>query len=183
MTISIKKMRDNFVPEDRFFSVKDKNVRPITDEISTGINCYALAVGCLCPGKEGEDYIPGFTENSPYESKADLPEKICLDLANWGKNFRKLNIFGPLDLKENEYLIKVFYSDPTKDHPRGNFHLIRQNKETKIWYHKLGFYNQPVLAQIVGFPEDHDPEELIFLDEKTKQIIYYYPICYFAIEK
>ena len=76
MTISIDKMRENFVTEDRIFSIEEKQVRLLSDEIAKGINCYAFAVGCLYPGKEGEDYIPGFTENLPYESKADLPVSI-----------------------------------------------------------------------------------------------------------
>ena len=151
MAISIKKMRESLVTEDRLFSVKNKDVISLPDDIAKGINCYAFAIGCLCPGKEGEDYIPGFTENTPYQSKTDLLEKICLDLKNLGMNFRKISIFGPRNLKPNEYLIKIFYSDPSSSHPMGDFHVIRQNKETNLWYHKPGFHNQPVIAEIIGF--------------------------------
>ena len=182
--MTIKEMKESFVTENRLFSVKNRDVIPLSEELALKINCYAFAIGCLCPSETGEDYVPGFTENSPYESQEDLTQKVILDLTNLGRSFRKLSLFGPRDLKENEYLIKLFYTQPSKDMPCGDFHFLRQNKETKIWYHKPGFYNQPVVASIVNSSETIlDPDELIFVDQETKKPYIYYPICYFAIEE
>lgn len=182
MAISIQKLKENIVSEDQIFSVKNKNVIPLPSNVADGTNCYSLFLRCLCPGIEGEDYIPGFTSNSPYESQADLSEKVCLDLKNLEINYRRLSLFGPKDLEPNEYLGKLFYSLPETSYERGDFHFVIQNQATKIWYHKPGFHNQPLLINIIGCGTSEEPDDLIFTNERTGELSFYYPICYFAVK-
>ncbi len=112
-------------------------------------NCYAYSLGIMYNGMKGRYFIPGFTECLPYygESTEELMGKIVIDLQNLGISFRKLELEEEKNLQENEYLVKVFYTPPNKELPTGDFHFIRQDRDTGIWFHKMGWYRQPDIVQ------------------------------------
>lgn len=178
MTIfKIDTMKKHFVPENRLFSVEENNTIPLPEDLIEHINCYAFSIGCLYPGEPGMDYIPGFTTGELFTSNEDLIKKVCLDLANFDRHFRKLSFFGPKNLKDDEYLVKVFYSSPSEVCPQGEFHFIRQNRDTGIWYHMPGHSKQPCIIELVGSHVNAEPDELIGEDMRT----FYYPLGYLAI--
>ena len=53
-----------------------------------------------------------------------------------GSRFRRLDLNDRIILGENEYLIKVFYSPPNEKSKIGDFHFIRQDKQTGFWFQK-----------------------------------------------
>jgi len=177
MTISkINQMKKSFVPESRLFSVDQKNVVPLPEDLIKHINCYAFSIGCLYPGEPG-DYIPGFTTGEFFTSNEDLIKKVCLDLDNFDKHYRKLSFFGHKNLEDDEYLVKIFYLSPSEACPQGEFHFIRQNRATGIWYHMPGHSKQPGVIELVGSQANDEPDELISEDMKS----FYYPLGYLAI--
>lgn len=178
MTISkINTIKKHFVSENRLFSVEENNTIPLPEDLIKHINCYAFSIGCLYPGESGVDYIPGFTTGEIFTGSENLIEKVCLDLSNFNRHFRKLSFFGPKNLKDNEYLVKIFYSSPSEICPKGEFHFIRQNRETGIWYHMPGHSKQPCIIKLVGSQVNAEPDELIGEDMHT----FYYPVGYLAI--
>lgn len=179
MAISKSKMLQSMIEEEQLFSVKDKQVLPLPEKVARRINAYAYAIGCFYPGIENIDYIPGFTENSYYESEQDLLDKTCLDLSNLWKRARK-SYLGDRD--KNERLIKVFYTKPSEEFPKGDFCMFRQNPDTNLWYFKPGFYNQPLLSQIPGLPPGAEPDDLQFTDAITGESFYYNCLGYIAIQ-
>lgn len=50
-------------------------------------------------------------------------------------------------LAPNEYLIKVFYTPSNCNLKDGDFHFIRQDRQTGLWFHKMGWYRQPDLVR------------------------------------
>lgn len=112
-------------------------------------NCYAYSLGIMYHGIRGKDFIPGFTENLPYfgENAEELMKKIEIDLENLRISFRKIGLEEEIQLQENEYLVKVFYTPPNRKLPAGDFHFIRQDRATEVWFHKMGWHRQPDVVQ------------------------------------
>lgn len=50
-------------------------------------------------------------------------------------------------LAENEYLVKVFYTPSNRILKGGDFHFIRQDRQTGVWFHKMGWHRQPDLVR------------------------------------
>ncbi len=124
-------------------------------------NCYAYALGIMYNGKRGIDFIPGFTKKcfnhvQNIENEEQLMKKIQIDLENLSISYRRIGLEEEKQLKENEYLVKVFYTPPNKELPKGDFHFVRQDRDTQIWFHKMGWNRQP---------------EIIKSDPEGKQII------------
>lgn len=99
------------------------------------VNCYAYSLGIMYP----EDiFNPGFSQNLKYYGREaeELMIKVYIDLETLGKRFRRLGLNDKIILGENEYLIKVFYSPPNEKSKVGDFHFIRQDKKTGLWFQK-----------------------------------------------
>lgn len=151
-------------------------------------NCYAYSLGIMYHGTRGKHFIPGFTEELPYFGKntEELMEKIEIDLENLGISFRKIELEEEKQLQENEYLVKVFYTPPNKKLPAGDFHFVRQDRDTGIWFHKMGWYRQPDIIQ-----SDPEYEKVIpGIEPSTFTVNYddgfsyvYDPVAYLAIEE
>ena len=99
------------------------------------VNCYAYSLGIMYPR---DIFNPGFSQNLKYYGREpeELMAKICIDLETLEKSFRRLDLNDKIILEENEYLIKVFYSPPNEKLKTGDFHFIRQDKQSGFWFHK-----------------------------------------------
>ncbi len=109
------------------------------------INCYAYALGIMYP----KDICnPGFSQNLKYYGREpeELMTKVYIDLETLGKRFRRLGLKDKIILGENEYLIKAFYSLPNKKSKVGDFHFIRRDKQTGLWFQKWK-KSQPQIIQ------------------------------------
>ncbi len=121
-----------------------------TTVVST--NCYAYSIGIMYNfmTKMRGFYNPGFTERDRYragDTPEDLLEKVRHDLENLGIKFREIQLKEEVNLKSNEYLVKVYMADPNIKIPDGDFHFIRQDKASGMWFHKLGWERQPDIVQ------------------------------------
>ncbi len=167
---------------------------PITlDEITVkSTNCYAYSMGIMYNffTKARGFYCPGFTEHNNYQ-KEDSPEvllsKIQSDLKNLGINYREVSTVEDANLKSNEYLVKVYLADPNIKIPNGDFHFVRQDKESGMWFHKLGWERQPdIIRSDPGYDDDNIPGEEpgYLISNYNDGFSYtYYPIGYLAIEE
>ena len=118
----------------------------LDEEVLEEVNCYWYALGII---REQDEFKsnPGFTEE--YKYYFEYPGKniflglIEKDLKNLNLKYRIFGLNSTIELKENEYLIKVLicYEDDY------DFHFVRQDPKTKLWFEKDGFYNQPELSQ------------------------------------
>lgn len=145
----------------------------LSSDIVTATNCYAYSLGVTYPEKKNEYlYRPGFTEELEYEvgNTEDLMDKIELDLQNLKISFRRFDLKDEKSLRKNEYLIKVLYSFVSRFND--DFHFIRQDKDTGIWFHKQGWYNQPVLISPTPNKEPSVLNTLFYV---------YHSVGYFAI--
>lgn len=179
--VNLTKLKKHIVPEERLFL--NGNIVLLPRELVRNINCYYLALGILYSTGSFLDCIPGFTTGDLYTNNSDLISSIETDLKNLDIGFRKISIFEPLTLEDDEVLIKLFYHSPSENFSRGDFHFIRQNKETGIWYHKPGINQVCCLEGFANKKENFDPDELIFTDENTREVFKYYPLCYFALKE
>lgn len=158
----------------------------LDEEIVETTNCYAYSLGIMYHGIMGKHFHPGFTENLQYyrENAEELMEKVIIDLRNLGISFRKLELEEKKELKENEYLVKVFHTPPNKKIPAGDYHFIRQDRQTGIWFHKIGWYRQPeIVRSITEFrAEISESEPLTFTAQYDYSFFYVYnPVAYLAI--
>ena len=173
-----KKMRKSIVCTAKLL----KNGIPIEldeDTVET-TNCYAYSLGIMYNGIRCLHYSPGYTEGMKYKGigPQELMRKTEIDLHNLKINFRRVNLGQSIELKENEYLVKLFFYPHTTDLPSGDFHFIRQDPKSKKWFHKIGWYNQPVLVKQndnIG----EEPNQLILRDSNS--FLVYQPVCYYAI--
>lgn len=74
--------------------------------------------------------------HSAHSSRSPLP----VDLSTFQNKWADL-------LAKDEYLVKVFYTPSNKKLSNGDFHFIRQDRETGIWFHKMGYKRQPDLVR------------------------------------
>lgn len=171
---NIKEVRDSRISEENLFSVAKRNVISLPDDVVESLNCYAWALGLTYPTNETVTYSPGFTSGYIFDSWQSFVENIVLDCVNLDIDFR-ISFEKPKELAEGEYLVKALYSEPSADFPTGEFHLIRQNPDTGIWYDKPGFPNQ---ARVISNPSD---DELFATKLKPGINVKYTPICYFVL--
>lgn len=178
---NLTKLKKHIVPEERLFLNGDVVLLP--RELVYNINCYYWALGILYQADSFLECTPGFTTGNLYTDSLNLISSIETDLKNLNISFRKISIFEPLTVEDNEVLITLFYYPPSGDFPHGDFHFIRQNKETGIWYHKPGINQVCCLEGSDNKKENFAPDELIFTAENTKEVFKYYSLCYFALKK
>ena len=113
-----------------------------------------------------------------------LIENICVDLKNLNLKFRKLGMKDKIKLSKHEYLIKVFYAQPSYNLPFGDFHFIRQDSKTGYWFHKPGLSRQPeILSSDIDLPDNILGEEPNIITSLNENGFFYElrPIAYFAI--
>lgn len=166
----------------------------LDESVVTETNCYAYSMGIMYNKntKLRGFYNPGFTEYERIDGTEDkemLINMIKADLCNIGIQFRVLDLEDEVELGDDEYLVKVFKADINKEIPRGDFHFIRQDKESKKWFHKLGWKRQPDIIQSdPGYEEDDDAipgaEPGSFTTHCKDGFKYmYYPIVYLVIKE
>ena len=99
------------------------------------VNCYAYALGIMYPR---DIFNPGFSQNLKYYGREpeELMAKVYIDLETLKKSFRRFDLNDKIILEKDEYLIKVFYCPPNKKLNTGDFHFMRQDPESKFWFHK-----------------------------------------------
>lgn len=158
----------------------------------TETNCYAYSMGIMYNSftKIKGYYNPGFTEYerlSGDETSEILMEKIRTDLNHLGIQFREIGLEKKIELEGNEYLVKVFKADINEKLPRGDFHFIRQDRESKKWFHKMGWQRQPDIIQSdPGFDDESIPgvEPDTFTINCDNGFTYmYYSVGYLAIKE
>lgn len=192
------------LPEATIDSIKDSIVRtsdllkggvPINlDETTvTSTNCYAYSIGIMYNflTKMRGFYNPGFTEHNRYMPE-DTPEilmqKVERDLENLSVRFREIKLGEKIELKENEYLVKVFMADPNEKIPNGDFHFVRQDRNTGKWFHKMGWELQPAIIRSDPEYDDgttcegEEPDNFIS-HWKDGFTFKYYSVGYLAIEE
>lgn len=151
------------LPEETISAIKDSIIRsdcllkggvPVTLDETTVVstNCYAYSIGIMYNfmTKIRGFYNPGFTERDKYmpdDTPEDLMEKVHHDLENLGIKFREINLGEKAKLRKNEYLVKVYMADPNEKIPNGDFHFIRKDKDSGMWFHKLGWQRQPDIVK------------------------------------
>jgi len=174
-----KKMRRSIIYTHKLL----RNGTPIELDENTveSINCYAYSLGIMYNGIRNRHYTPGYTESLKYKGTGlqELMWNTEIDFHNLKVLFRKITLEENSELKENEYLIKLFFCPATKDLPSGDFHFIRQDPKTKKWFHKIGWYNQPTLVK-QNNDVGTEPKQLIIRTDSCDYIIYR-PVCYYAI--
>ena len=155
-------------------------------------NCYAYSMGIMYNNdtKDRGYYNPGFTEHyriDGTEDKETLISKIEADLNNIGIQFRILDLEDKIELEEDEYLVKVFKAEINKEIPRGDFHFVRQDRESKKWFHKIGWKRQPdIIKSDPKYNDDSIPgsEPETFTTHCKDGFKYmYYPIVYLVIKE
>lgn len=180
MSISkIDQIKKHFVTEERLFL--DKDVLKLPNKIADNTNCYDYVLGLLFSNTNGYN-IPGFTTKKRFKNEGEMITRVCEDLENLGKNYRRLYLSDSLDIADDEYLVKLFYSRPSASFPNGYFHAIRQNRKTQIWYHKPD-NNQPIVITSANSNKFVNPDQLVFTDPTSNLPCTYYAVCYLAIQE
>ena len=176
----IKKIRKSILRSNELLN--NGTIKPLDEITVKKTNCYAYSLGIMYNADKDWYYDLGFTENSiQYYVQPDLIiEKTCKDLDNLEIKYRKIDLNGDKTLKDNEYLIKMFYKLPTGSYDCGDFHFIRQDKRTKKWFHKMGWYAQPEFVK-----DDNETHFEFDAEGEPKRFYYmsslYSPLMYFAI--
>lgn len=174
------------IVEPNYFLTSQNTVVPLSKKATQSLNCYAYALGITFSGNSKQHYFPGFTiQKFPLITPKLLCKFFTIDLKNLGIRYRKIGLDESTDIMENEYLIKLFYSSPNSYLPDGDFHFVRQDPKSKLWFHKLGWKNQPELVQSC-VPKNNtllgtEPIEFDFVDSNNNLAYKLEPICYFAI--
>ncbi len=151
----------------------------IVDDVAYMINCYAYAIGSMYVGDvraRGVAYEPGFTENIGHQWRTDTARKVMMDLGNLGISARQLSLEEPIETatREGEYLVKLYL----KTGPREDFHFVRRDPITGIWFHKIGTLNQPMRCSLM--PENPKQNLTVWWCQ-SNQYVEYAPVCYFTI--
>lgn len=192
-TISTDTMRDIRNSIVRSSSLLKEGVPISLDEKTVNsTNCYAYAMGIMYNilTKPRGFYNPGFTENESFKL-IDTPEilinRVKHDLDNIGIKYREVISEKKGELKENEYLVKIFMADPNEEIPRGDFHFVRQDRKTGKWFHKLGWDRQPEITQSAPECDDDyilgsEPEDITICCNNNFSYTYY-EAGYLAIEE
>lgn len=160
----------------------------LDEESAKHTNCYAYSMGIINNSfSEGHvTFVPGFTENQMYdfESQESLIENIKKDLENIGIKFKEYQLGEKPELKENEYLVKLFFSPPSKYLSSGDFHFVRQDRKSGKWFHKMGWETQPAIIQSdVQYEQveaGSEPDSIIS-HTLFEDVYIYNPVCYFVI--
>ena len=173
----LKKIRKSIVRSKDLVTIYGQP-KELSKAIVFHANCYAYALGIM-ELAYNHFYNPGFTEYSPIQtifgrSTEVFLKRIFIDLKNLKIKYRKIEIGESIKLAKNEYLIKVFYNVE-----KGiDFHFIRQDPRTELWFHKVAWNQQPCLVQN-GVEIGIDPDEITSINGDVK----YSPICYIAIRE
>lgn len=164
----------------------------LDESIVTETNCYAYSMGIMYNKntKNRGYYNPGFTECETLngrENKEMLISMIQKDLDNIGIRFRVLDLEDEVKLRDDEYLVKVFKTEINEKLPRGDFHFVRQDRESQKWFHKFGWKLQPNIIQ--SDPEYNDdsipgeePDSFTTHCKDGFQYMYY-PVVYLVIKE
>lgn len=166
---------------------------PITlsEEICESINCYAYALGIMWyndfvnfqPGFTGKSIDNQFDSNFKLNDSETFMQEICSDLQNLGISYRQIELDGKKSLAEGEYLIKVFCTKPYVCGLIGDFHFVRYDNCTGIWFHKVGWYMQPEVVSDRSYDKVKwkysEPDEFYDYSACTKLE----PLGYFAIKE
>lgn len=182
--IKLRKIRKHIVCGSDL--LKDGKPVPLSRDITLSINCYAYSLGILYCKSGSINHIPGYTAEKPYKgiSPIELMQNIELDLINLRIPYRRIELDETVNLKEREYLVKVFYAPPNQFLDGADFHLIRKDNKTGLWFHKLGWFNQPSLTQLDNDQKKeslgYEPETITCRGYDGSTYINY-PVCYLAI--
>lgn len=182
--IKLKKIRKHIVCGSDL--LKDGKPVPLSRDTASSINCYAYSLGIMYSKSGTINHIPGYTEKKSYKgtSPVELMQNIQIDLNNLRIPYRRIELDETITLNQSEYLIKVFYAPPNQFLDIGDFHLIRQDNKTGLWFHKLGWFKQPSLTQLDNdFKKEslgYEPEIITCRGYDGSTYINY-PVCYLAI--
>ena len=154
----LKKIRKSIVRSKDLVTIYGQP-KELSQAIVSHANCYAYALGIM-ELAYNYFYNPGFTEYSPIQtifgrSTEVFLERIFIDLKNLKIDYRKIEIGESIKLARNEYLIKVFYDVEEKR----DFHFVRQDPKTELWFHKVAWNQQPDLV-ISGTDIGIEPDEI-----------------------
>lgn len=157
--------------------------KPLPQYVETGINCYAYALGIMFPKiRTLGSYHPGDISGKPITDLSDvekLKEAVCMDLGAINKQYRCVKVGEEVEVK-NEYVIKLFYKKPING-KYGDFHFMRQDPETRKWFHKEGWFFPPEIVSRKFFEEDEIVnKEPVWYGDYSKE---YDPICYWVIDE
>lgn len=187
----IKRIKSSIVPTKKLITGTTPN--SLSNKICENINCYAYALGIMWNGNEVY-FRPGFTEKSIDDqddrdilNDSDIFMKgICSDLENLRISYRQIDLDGEKSLEDGEYLIKVFFSKTYGIFPNSEFHFVRFDKHTNIWYHKFGWFEQPKVVNDFSYDrvkykdsEQSEPDGFFDLDGVTNLE----PLGYFVIKE
>ncbi len=182
--ITLRRVRRSIVCSSNL--LRDTKPIPLSSRNVESINCYAYSLGIMYNKSKKVNHVPGYTAGKYYEgiSPLELVRNITIDLNNLQIPFRRIELDEDTELHENEYLVKVFYAPRSINLARGDFHFIRRDNVTGLWFHKMGWYKQPCLTQLdYDFKKEFlgcEPER-ITSREDDGSFIFYQPVCYFAI--
>lgn len=184
----IEQLKASILPTEELF----KGSAPInlSEDICEHTNCYAYSLGITYYRTDNMPicFNPGFTNHSACTGKEVLMEFIRLDLINLGISYRQIALNGDKRLEEDEYLIKVFYTEPFDGCYYRDYHLVRCDPNTGIWFHKFGGHNQPeVIISSRKYEFNHsypgaEPHSII-QHGTNGDVLKYTPLGYFAIKE
>lgn len=154
--------------------IKNGVPKKLERSVRLDTNCYAYALGITYT--EEAHYYPGFTEHMGHMpiDNYDMISSVCLDLKNLGFKYRKINLHDEIKLDKGEYLIKAYLARPNSKVINGDFHFVRKDNESGLWFHKFGT-TSPCLTDDNGI----EPEEIVEISTD----LHYKPIVYFAIKE
>lgn len=129
-------------------------------------NCYAFAMGWQAAASDKYvDYIPGFLAGSKF-SFDDIPELIRADLEAVGRTVYEVVYDIPEKLPDGEgYWVKVVIHT---DGEKKEFHIMRKDKKSGRWIHKMGWEYPPKL--VVRNTEFKDKIDAVIAEMKAKGI-------------
>ena len=147
----ITRVKASIIPEKKLIN-KNGKLFPLPKGLRTKINCYAYALGAMCPETSEITYQPGFTTGIEYEerNKEDFLQKMEQDLENLGFSYRRIPYPNSNFLEQGEYIVRVFFN--TEDSECDGFHFMRKATKSGVWFHKEGWQNLPSLIKLNVVP-------------------------------
>lgn len=129
-------------------------------------NCYAFAMGWQSAASDKcFDYIPGFLSGMKF-SFGNIPELIRADLEAVDRNVYEVLYDIPEKLPDGEgYWVKiVIYTSGDNQ----EFHIMRKDKKSGRWIHKMGWEYPPKL--VVRNTEFRDKVDAVIAEMRAKGI-------------
>lgn len=170
----IEDVRSSIIPTSAMVNGSELTRLPMRTIRTT--NCYAYSLGITYSGGEQTNwYNPGFTIERNFCKVRDansIISGVCQDLEILDIEFRKYAISDNVELEEGEYLIKAFLS-------YDDYHFIRYDPKTGIWFHKMGWYLEPKLIN----PSKKEMKKNSQFGIEPEKIGKYIPIGYFVIKE